>query len=369
MKHIFKTLSVSGLILFTGCGGDGTTTTNNNPPLEDVLNDDKPKIRLEGNNKIKIVLGTRTISEEGYSAYDEADGDLTNDVKREHNIDFTKIGDYKITYSVEDSDGYKDVKYRYVSIVNPSGVTDSNSTFNPYYNDGKDYQGSAPEIKLLRNEQLFDGPLYLSLGAGYDISYSATDFEDGNLGASVTITGANFDSNKAGTYLVTYSVTDSNKNSVSKSLTVIVGSRTTWNTVTATTLDTFISWYSSECGKTFNKSLYNETTGRYRGTISCSNKNLFDIDLEPMSIFSSIDSIDLSYNNLDSIDFTLLKNTHVIKKINLSHNNFYNIDFSPLYSLQNINELWINNNHLNYTKEERKEIYKGFNNKSFVIYF
>jgi hypothetical protein len=373
MQHTFKTLILSGIVLFTGCGGGDTTS--NNPSVGDVLNTDKPKIKLEGEERIQITLGTRTVSESGFSAYDEEDGDLTKDIQRTHNIDFTKVGEYRITYTVEDTDGYKDTKYRYVSIVNPLSSSNSGNSNNgnndvqPYYNNGQNYQGSAPEIKLLRYEREFDGPLYLALGASYDISYSATDFEDGNLGNSVTITGANFDPNKAGTYIVTYSVTDSNKNSVSKSLTVIVGSSSTWNTATSTTLDSFISWYSNECGRTFNRSLYNESTGRYNGTISCSSKSLSYVNLEPMSVFSSIDSIDLSHNNLNDIDFTPLQNTHVIKKIDLSHNNFSSIDFSPLYNLQNINELWINGNSLNYTRAEREALFRGFNNKSFIIYF
>jgi len=372
MQHTFKTLILSGMVFFTGCGG-GNTTNN-----EDVLSSDKPKIKLEGSQNIKITLGTRTVSESGYSATDEVDGDLTKKIKRTHNIDFTKVGEYKITYTVEDTDGYKDTKYRYVSIVNPLSSSSSgnsnnsnNSTNNvqPYYNNGQNYQGSAPEIKLLRYEREFEGPLYLPLGGDYDIAYSATDFEDGNLGESVKTTGANFDPNKAGTYLVTYSVTDSNRNSVSKSLTVIVGSSATWNTSTTTALDSFIDWYSRECGQTFNNALYSKSTGRYNGTISCSSKNLSYVNLEPMSVFSSIKSIDLSHNNLSDIDFTPLANTHVIKKIDLSYNDFSNIDFSPLYNLQNIDELWINGNKLSYTRAEREALFRGFNNKSFTIYF
>jgi len=370
MKHIFKILTLSGVVLFTGCGGDGTGTATNNEPLEDVLNTDKPKITLEGEKNIQITLGTNTISEAGFSAYDEADGDLTSDVIRTHDIDFTKIGNYRITYTVEDSEGYKDTKYRDVSIVNPLSGSSSNSTVEPFYNNGQNYQGSAPVIQLLRYEQPFEGPLYLGLGESYDIAYSATDFEDGNIGDRVTISGANFDPNKSGTHLVTYSVIDSNNNSVAKSLTVIVGNSTTWNSnATPTGLEAFESWYSSECGNTFNRSLYNENTGRYSGTISCSSKGLSYVDLAPMSVFSSIDSINLSNNKLEEIDFTPLSNTHVIKKIDLSHNNFYDIDFSPLYNLQNINELWLNANHLNYTKAEREALFRGFNNKSFVIYF
>ncbi|MBC1937097.1 DUF5011 domain-containing protein [Listeria grandensis] len=51
---------------------------------------------------------------------------------------------------------------------------------------------------------------------------TATDKEDGNLTANVTVTANNVDTTKAGTYSVTYSVTDKDGNKVTKTITVTV---------------------------------------------------------------------------------------------------------------------------------------------------
>jgi len=360
MKNILTTLALSSIILFTGC-------ENSDTDYEEVLNPNKPKITLVGKINMELNLGTTSITEEGYSAYDQADGDLTSSIRREHNIDFTKIGEYTVTYKVEDSDGYKNTKYRYVKIVNPlsSGTNNGNgSTIDPFYNNGETYRGSAPVITLSD-----DGPIYLALGESLNISFTATDFEDGNLGNHVVVEGANFNINQEASNIVLYTVTDSDENTVSKALTVIVGSQSSWTDTSVSDIDSFKTWYRTECGRSFKSSLYNETTGRYSGEISCANRGLHYVDLNPMSIFTSIDSIDFSHNNLEDIDFAPLANTHVIKKLDLSYNKFNYIDFSPLYNLHNINELWINGNSLNYTKSERIELYEGFNNRSFTVYF
>ena len=41
--------------------------------------------------------------EEGYEALDNCDGDITNNVKINGNIDVTKPGKYTLTYTIEDS--------------------------------------------------------------------------------------------------------------------------------------------------------------------------------------------------------------------------------------------------------------------------
>jgi Leucine-rich repeat (LRR) protein len=135
-------------------------------------------------------------------------------------------------------------------------------------------------------------------------------------------------------------------------------------------LEDFKSWYSTTCNGTFNPRLYNSVSGAYNGNIDCSNRNLYDIDLNYMSIFTSIKKIDLSHNHITYIDFSPLSNTEVIEVLDISYNDLDNgIDFSPLYNLKNINELWIQGNHIEYTREEREELYRGFNNRSFTIYF
>ncbi|MBC1777945.1 immunoglobulin-like domain-containing protein [Listeria booriae] len=51
---------------------------------------------------------------------------------------------------------------------------------------------------------------------------TATDTEDGSLTSKIKVTANNVDTNKAGTYAVTYSVTDSNNNTTTKTITVTV---------------------------------------------------------------------------------------------------------------------------------------------------
>jgi len=351
-------------ISFSGCGevGDENNTTTGN--VLDMLNGEKPTITLEGSTDIKISLGTQTIMTEGdsWSAYDPQDGDISSQVVRTHNIDFSKAGTYQIEYNVQDTDGNNaDTKTRTVTITS--------ADYEPYRGDTQTV-GSVPVISFSDGDTV-----YLAVGQQYNnTTYRATDLEDGDLTQFVTVEGLDFNINTAGTHNVAYTVSDKDGNSVTKNRTVYVGdfgdnSDFNWYDGSGSDIDDFRAWYSTTCGKTFNNSLYNSNTGQYSGEISCSGKKLTSIDLTTMAIFSTIKSIDLSDNRLENIDFTPLASTNVINKIDLSSNRFSYIDFSPLFNLNNIDELYIQNNNLNYTKSEREELYRGFNNRSLFIGF
>jgi len=364
MKKIIALSAIAGMLILTGCGD----TTE-----EDGFNEDAPVITLQGDKNIEITLGTRTVNEPGFSATDPQDGDLTQMVHVTNDINLDSAGIYTVSYDVMDSDGLTATATRTVTIVDPNDNSDNNVTI---FNGGQTYKGAVPEITFPGGN-----PLYLSLGEQYDTRYTARDLEDGDLGQSVNIEGSDFNINQTGTYSVTYTVTDSDNNTVTKVRTVYVGnyeaendtstwSDNTWNDTTPSDLDNFISWYKETCGQTFHTSLYNENTGRYNGEISCSNRGLNSIDLTTLSIFSSINSVDFSHNNLDYIDLSPFNNTNIIEIVRLNHNNFTYIDFSPLTQLQNINELWINNNNLDYSSfSARDDLYKQFNNKSLFIGF
>ncbi len=361
MKKIVMIFILFGIFIFSGCGSDVADDNLG------VLDDDKPKITLYGETNIQINLGVNTILEDDrFVAEDRVDGDLSNSVIRTHNIDFTKAGEYQVTYFVEDSDGYSDTAIRTVTIV--GGNYDS-------YNGGQQNIGSVPQITFSDGN---NDTLYLTLGEQYNaFTYRATDFEDGDLTNAVRVEGADFDVNREGTYTVTYSVVDSNENFVEKIRTVIVRSFNLGNQVDYTTtsdIDSFKIWYRDVCGKSFNSSLYNATYGSYNGTISCSYQGLYTIDLTALSIFSTIKSLDLSHNNLTDIDFNQLdlsvNNVKILEDLDLSNNNFSYIDFTPLYNLKNINNLWIQGNSLDYSTEAKREaLYRIFNNKSLTIFF
>ena len=277
MKKIYSALAVAVMIGFAGCDG-GASTEN-------------PTITLQGEKDIQIALGTYSIPEAGVTASDTKDGDLTNAVVRNHNIDFTKAGKYQVTYDVKDSDGNTAHAFRNVTIV------DTNNGNGGYYNGGQTYKGAIPEIKFPDGD-----PVYLKIGEEFSKTYSAYDLEDGDLGAQVQILNAGFDANTpAGTYVVTYRVTDSDGNTVEKKRTVFVGYE---NSNTDQTIANFKTWYSMTCGKTFDNRLYDARTGAYDGAIECRDRNLYDIDLTQLGIFSSIRSIDFSDNHLREIDFS-----------------------------------------------------------------
>ena len=72
----------------------------------DIIHEDKinPSIELKGKSTIYIYEGNSYI-EEGYTAFDNCDGDITDKVVSTGNVDTNTIGTYNITYEVKDSSG------------------------------------------------------------------------------------------------------------------------------------------------------------------------------------------------------------------------------------------------------------------------
>ncbi len=71
-----------------------------------VTDNDGPKIELKGKQRAVIYIG-EDYAEEGFTATDNADGDVTSKVTTEKAYDNTKEGNYKINYSVVDSSNNK----------------------------------------------------------------------------------------------------------------------------------------------------------------------------------------------------------------------------------------------------------------------
>lgn len=80
--------------------------------------DDKaPSIVLKGNNDLNIYVGNN-YKEEGYTASDNCDGDITNKVIVTNGVNVNKIGTYIIKYEVEDSNSNKAEVIRTVQVIN-----------------------------------------------------------------------------------------------------------------------------------------------------------------------------------------------------------------------------------------------------------
>jgi len=63
-----------------------------------------PVITLKGESQIKIYVNSE-YKEEGATATDNIDGDLTEKIETTGSVDTTKVGNYTITYTVEDAAG------------------------------------------------------------------------------------------------------------------------------------------------------------------------------------------------------------------------------------------------------------------------
>ena len=143
------------------------------------------------------------------SATDSEDGDLTSKVKLTNNggFDNTKVGSYKITFSVTDNGGASATASATVTVAKkPVPLTKLNIAPTLTLQDKTITEGDSLDLKTL--------------------VVSATDPEDGDLTSKVKLTdNGGFDNTKVGSYKVTFSVTDSGKASVVKSATVTVAKK------------------------------------------------------------------------------------------------------------------------------------------------
>lgn len=153
-----------------------------------VVDDTFPEITLKGDTEINLCPGYQ-YEEEGYTAIDNYDGELTNNVIVE-NLDNS------ILYEVSDSSSNKTIVKRILSTVD-----------------------SEPPTITLKGGTVY----YVLLGSVYnEPGYTAIDKCEGDLTSKVSITGS-VDVNTPGEYVITYEVKDSqgNTSSVTRKVTVI----------------------------------------------------------------------------------------------------------------------------------------------------
>ena len=161
----------------------------------------KTNFKLIGEENINIEYGGK-YEEQGYEA-NFGSIDLKNKVKVNYNVDINKVGNYKIEYILKSNIFYnKKTLTRKINIIdNEKPVLTVNS---------KD------KVTITVNDK-FSLP-----------TYKAKDNYDGDLTNKVEITN-NVNTKKAGTYKITYKVTDSNNNTTSKTITVEVKNKKIYN--------------------------------------------------------------------------------------------------------------------------------------------
>jgi subtilisin-like proprotein convertase family protein len=171
-----------------------------------------PVINLLGNNPYEILIGG-VYSEPGYLATDSVDGDITGSVSVDSSaIDNNTAGSYLVTYNVSDAAG--------------NAASTVTRTVNVMAADS-----TAPVISLLGND-----PLEIAAGSSYnEPGYSAIDNVDGNITASVSVDSSAVNTSIAGSYSVTYDVSDTAGNdaaTVTRTVNVTAAPDTTAPTIT-----------------------------------------------------------------------------------------------------------------------------------------
>ena len=151
-----------------------------------------PVITLLGDTTMNIMIG-EPFTDPGYTAVDDADGDLTaNIVVGGAIVDVNTAGTYIITYNVSDAAGNAATQRTRTVIVAADTV--------------------APVITLLGNAtmNIMVGDTFTDPGA------TATDDVDGDITASIVVAGDVVDVNTAATYTITYNVSDAAGNAATE---------------------------------------------------------------------------------------------------------------------------------------------------------
>ncbi|MBC2170891.1 immunoglobulin-like domain-containing protein [Listeria booriae] len=177
-------------VTYSVTDSDGNTTTKTITVT--ITSNDAPTFTT---SDVYLKVGDKFNPYAGITASDTEDGDLTDRIDIESSdVDMTQAGTYAVEYSVTDSDNNttKITRHVYVRTNDKPVIHASDQTF--------------------------------KAGASFDplAGMSASDTEDGDITANVTITANDVDANQAGTYHVTYSVTDSDDNTTTKTVTITV---------------------------------------------------------------------------------------------------------------------------------------------------
>ncbi|MDY0854774.1 DUF5011 domain-containing protein [Bacillus thuringiensis] len=155
--------------------------------------------KLTAPTKTTINVGDKFDPMAGVSATDKEDGDITDKVTVDGNVDTSKPGTYELTYTVSDSKGHKVTAKQTVTVKQTVVPKDEVPVL------------TAPTKTTINVGDKFD-PM-----AGV----SATDKEDGDITDKVTVDGS-VDTSKPGTYELTYTVSDSKGHKVTAKQTVTV---------------------------------------------------------------------------------------------------------------------------------------------------
>ena len=174
-------VSVDGVYSVTYTVSDAAGNTATAIRAVTVKANVKPVIIINGYNSVKWPTGM-VYKDMGATAYDAEDGDITPLIVTSGKVNTSRVGTYQITYSATDSHGAVGSGVRTVVV----------------------YKNTRPVIKLVGASRVT-----VPFGSDYiDSGATAQDLNDGTLTSSIITTGS-VNTLKAGSYPITYTVTDS----------------------------------------------------------------------------------------------------------------------------------------------------------------
>jgi hypothetical protein len=171
--------------------GNAADTVIRTVIVSSVTGGGTPTITLNGSATVTITVGD-SFTDPGATASDPEDGNISADiVVGGDTVDTATAGTYVITYNVADSDGNAAPQVTRTVIVAIGGV---------------------PTITLNGN-----AAVSLTVGDSFtDPGATASDPEDGDLTADIVVGGDAVNTSAAGTYVITYNVTDSDGNAAAQ---------------------------------------------------------------------------------------------------------------------------------------------------------
>ena len=188
--------SISSSHSFTVKAVDGSGNEATLSSVVSVIDITPPVITLSGSASITVEKGD-TYVDAGATAIDNSVTDISSSIEVVNAVDMTTPGTYTITYNVQDASGNAAAEVTRTVIVQDT---------------------TAPVITLIGNGSVTveKGDAYVEAGA------TALDYNNVNLTDDIAIVNP-VDSNKTGTYTVTYNVQDAaGNNAVEVTRTVIV---------------------------------------------------------------------------------------------------------------------------------------------------
>lgn len=258
---------------------------------KETVEDEKPVIKLKGKKSVTIYVGDK-YDDEGATASDKEDGDLTDKISVKNNVDSSKSGKYSVTYTVEDSFGNKVTKKREVVVKEKETTTtktttstissttkttttrkaSSATTKKSTYTTSRKITTTTKKITTPPTITLnsINGSINVTMYVGDSYSEPGFSARDalGTIITSRVTTTYNINNQVAGTYYVTYSVKDSYGNSATARRTVYVKSKGTISGITLS--PTSLSLKKGSKGK-FSAMI--SSTGEVDKTLSWSSSN------------------------------------------------------------------------------------------------